>query len=86
MECEFSSLIRKETMSIWDPLKQVKENHYFWSIPNAFNTGEFLIAPGLADESGLTMYRWEEEFLTFKVRKEMPSSAHINLPHELTVR
>ena len=56
-----------------------------WIVPNIFNSGDFFVTPAVADRSGVTIYDWYDDFLTFKVRKELPSSAHTNVKHEIRI-
>lgn len=57
-----------------------------WKIPNYFNTGNYSIAPAVASSDAVTMYNWVEDMATFKVRKQLPSTAVINVEHDISVK
>lgn len=57
-----------------------------WKIPNAFNSGDFIISPAIADKSGSVIYDWLEGGASFKIRKNITSLAYINIEHRLTVK
>lgn len=77
-----NTLWSKQSTTSLQPGERVTVN---WEIPNAFNTGEFLIAPAVADEFGSIIYDWREDMLSFKVRKTLHSSAFINVEHQIVV-
>lgn len=56
-----------------------------WSVPNLFNTGEYRVSPAVADQYGSESYDWANDFLTFKVRKKVDSSAINNPEHEMII-
>lgn len=57
-----------------------------WTIPNAFNSGQFTLSPAVANRLGTIMYDWRDELISFKVHKKRHSAAIINVPHELTLK
>ena len=75
----------------WDQIKtkdlkkgqQVKVE---WTIPNVFNTGDFIISPAVADEDGSIIYDWVEGMGKFKVRKKISNLSYINADHSLTIK
>jgi ABC-2 type transport system ATP-binding protein len=56
-----------------------------WKLPNVLNTGDYTVAPAVADEYGSIIYDWREDVIKFKVRKALHSSTHINVDHKITV-
>jgi ABC-2 type transport system ATP-binding protein len=57
-----------------------------WRIPNVLNTGNYEVAPAVADEFGSIIFDWREDFLKFKVRKMLHTSTYINVDHQIEVR
>ena len=56
-----------------------------WRVPNIFNTGGFKISPAVADRNGKIIYDWREALANFKVRKQLLTTAHANVAHEINV-
>lgn len=56
-----------------------------WSVPNAFNGGNFYISPAAADRAGSVIYDWRENFIKLKIRKTLISSAYVNIDHDISV-
>lgn len=57
-----------------------------WRIPNILNTGNYEVAPAVADEFGSIIFDWREDFLKFKVRKMLHTSTYINVGHDIIVQ
>jgi ABC-2 type transport system ATP-binding protein len=55
-------------------------------IPNAFNTGTYLISPAAATRDGTHVYDWREDMARFKVTKEQKSHAIINMSHRIELK
>lgn len=77
--------------TIWQRVdtKDLKEGETMtleWTIPNAFNAGNFTISPAAANRIGSVMYDWRDELIEFKINKELKSRSFINVPHTLIVK
>lgn len=57
-----------------------------WSIPNAFNTGTYAIAPGVSDKTGTVVYDWREDMKRIKVTKQQKSHGYINIDHQIAYK
>jgi ABC-2 type transport system ATP-binding protein len=56
-----------------------------WSIPNAFNSGTYVISPAVSDASGTVVYDWREDLAKFEVFKRQKSHGPVNVEHELKI-
>jgi ABC-2 type transport system ATP-binding protein len=79
-----------QSNTLWTHTKTetVNENQVIsveWVVPNVFNTGSYFISPAVANRNGSVIYQWRDATAVFKVRKELESSAIINLPHSIKV-
>lgn len=88
---DLSGQIIFQSNTLWckQPLRDMEEGSTVrlqWSIPNAFNTGTYMVAPAIADAAGVEIFDWVEDMAQFKVRKEQKSHGYINAKHEIEVR
>lgn len=67
------------------PLGNGERATVHWRIPNVFNSGDYSVAPAVADETGSIIYDWREDVIKFKVRKSLHSNAVVNVNHSVTV-
>lgn len=67
------------------PLHKEGQVTVSWQVPNVFNTGDYSVAPAVADETGSVIYDWRESVIKFKVRKQLHSNAVINVDHSIAV-
>jgi ABC-2 type transport system ATP-binding protein len=56
-----------------------------WVIPNVFNSGDFTIAPAVADSAGNIIYDCIENALEFNVNKKNISNSYINVDHKIVI-
>ena len=54
-------------------------------IPNAFNTGTYLVSPAVATNDGTHVYDWREDMARLKVTKQQKSHAVVNMKHGIEV-
>lgn len=57
-----------------------------WEIPNVFNGGTFSISPAAADQNGANTYDWFEDAASFKVSKQLTSTAYANVEHQIVIK
>jgi ABC-type glutathione transport system ATPase component len=57
----------------------------YFTIPNVFNTGTYLVSPAVSSRDGVTVYDWREDMVRFKITKQQKSHGVINVQHQLEV-
>lgn len=87
---DLSGRIIFQSNTLWCrvPVSDIKKGNTVtakWVIPNIFNTGTYVIAPGCSDSSGTQVYDWVDDAARFKVHKIQKSHGIINALHELEV-
>jgi ABC-2 type transport system ATP-binding protein len=70
------------------PVKNLKRGESIslkLQIPNAFNTGTYLVSPAVSDKGGVGVYDWREDMTRFKTTKTQKSHAVVNIDHKISV-
>lgn len=68
-----------------DELIGGKERVVRWVLPNTFNNGVLKISPAIADSTGLTIFDWRDDFLKFRVKKNVSTGGIMNTPHTIKI-
>lgn len=87
-DAEGRRVFQSNTLWTHTQTEMVKENQKIiveWVVPNVFNTGSYFISPAVANRNGSVIYQWRDSMALFKVRKELESSAIINIPHSIKI-
>ena len=66
-------------------LKKGDKQTITWTVPNIFNTGELGVNLAATDENGKEIYDRADNIASFKVQKELTSTALTNPAHEIDV-
>jgi ABC-2 type transport system ATP-binding protein len=73
----------KVKVATMEPGKSVEVT---WTFPNVFNTGTYHVNPAASNSTGTVMYDWRDDFIRFKIRKKLESTAKVNIAHKVIAK
>jgi len=87
---DLTGQIMFQSNTLWckKPVKDLIKNdevNLTWVIPNAFNSGKYMISPAVSDSSGVEVYDWRDNLEEIEVIKVQKSHGVININHELKI-